>query len=191
MYFLAISWDVPSTGIRPARLVAYTVWAPMQEVPLSTDTTSFISPAALLAHWQGHRRLTRRVIHAFPDDKLFTFSVGGMRPFGVLALEILTMQVPMVHGAISNDWSMRIDPSHRPKHGLLDLWDEHTELLNTLWPQIPAARFGEHMTAFGQFPGVLHDLILYVIDNEIHHRGQGYVYLRALGVEPPAFYERS
>ena len=27
---------------------------------------------------------------------------------------------------------------------------------------------------------------LYVIDNEIHHRGQGYVYLRALGIEPPS-----
>ena len=47
------------------------------------------------------------------------------------------------------------------------------------------------LTAFGQFPGALHDLILYVIDNEIHHRGQGYVYLRALGLEPPPFYERS
>jgi len=32
--------------------------------------------------------------------------------------------------------------------------------------------------------------VLYAVDNEIHHRGQGYVYLRALGVAPPAFYER-
>ena len=38
---------------------------------------SFITPDALLAHWQGHRRLTRRVIDAFPDDQLFTFSLGG------------------------------------------------------------------------------------------------------------------
>jgi len=27
-------------------------------------------------------------------------------------------------------------------------------------------------------------------DNEIHHRGQGYVYLRSLGTEPPPFWER-
>ena len=40
-------------------------------------------------------------------------------------------------------------------------------------------------------PGRANDLILYVIDNEIHHRGQGYVYLRALGIEPPPFWERS
>ena len=44
--------------------------------------------------------------------------------------------------------------------------------------------------AFGQYPGTTHDLILYVIDNEIHHRAQGYVYLRALGIEPPPFYDR-
>lgn len=32
--------------------------------------------------------------------------------------------------------------------------------------------------------------LLYMIDNEVHHRAQGFVYLRALGIEPPAFYER-
>ncbi len=38
----------------------------------------------LLAHWQGHRNLTRRVIEAFPEKELFSFSVGGMRPFAEL-----------------------------------------------------------------------------------------------------------
>ena len=45
------------------------------------NAAAFISPADLLHHWQGHRRLTRRVIEAFPEDKLFSFSVGGMPPF--------------------------------------------------------------------------------------------------------------
>jgi uncharacterized damage-inducible protein DinB len=158
---------------------------------VTSSSAAFITPDALLAHWQGHRRLTRRVINAFPDDKLFTFSVGGMRPFGQLALEIVTMGLPIVRGAISGDWSHGTDRSLRPKHDLLSLWDENTEQLNTLWPQIPASKFSETATAFGQYTGVLHDLILYVIDNEIHHRGQGYVYLRALGLEPPHFYDRS
>jgi uncharacterized damage-inducible protein DinB len=154
-------------------------------------STPFITPDALLAHWQGHRRLSRRVINAFPDDKLFTFSVGGMRPFGALALEMLTMAAPMVRGAVSGEWTSSSSRESRPKEEVLRLWDESTEQLNALWPQIPAQRFGETLTAFGQYTGVLHDLILYVIDNEIHHRGQGYVYLRALGIEPPPFYERS
>jgi uncharacterized damage-inducible protein DinB len=32
--------------------------------------------------------------------------------------------------------------------------------------------------------------VIYSLENEIHHRGQVYVYLRQLEVEPPAFYER-
>lgn len=158
---------------------------------MSTDSTPFIMPGALLAHWQGHRRLTRRVIDAFPDDKLFAFSIGGMRPFGALALEMITMAVPMVQGAVSGDWRAPTDRAPRPKQEILHLWDEGTEQLNALWPQIPPQRFLETLTAFGMYKDVLHELILYVIENEIHHRGQGYVYLRALEIEPPAFYERS
>jgi uncharacterized damage-inducible protein DinB len=158
---------------------------------VSTASSPFITTDSLLAHWQGHRRLTRRVIDAFPDNKLFTFSVGGMRPFGALAMEMVTMAVPMVQGAISGDWNASSSRDSRPKQEVLLLWDESTEQLNSLWPQIPPQRFQETLTAFGQYPGVLHDLILYVIDNEIHHRGQGYVYLRALGIEPPPFYDRN
>jgi uncharacterized damage-inducible protein DinB len=151
----------------------------------------FITPDAMLTHWQGHRRVTRRVISAFPEDQLFTFSAGGMRPFGVLAMEMITMAVPMVRGVVSGDWGASINRDPRPKSEILRQWDDSTDELNALWPQIPPQRFLETATAFGQYTGVVHDLILYVIDNEIHHRGQGYVYLRALGLEPPAFYDRS
>ena len=157
---------------------------------MSTESTPFITPDALLAHWQGHRRLTRRVIDAYPEDQLFTFSIGGMRTFGELALEIATMGVPMLHGVVSGEWSTSPSRDPRPKQEILRLWDESTEQLDELWRQIPPERFLETATAFGQYTGVLHDLILYVIDNEIHHRGQGYVYLRALGIAPPPFYER-
>jgi uncharacterized damage-inducible protein DinB len=155
-----------------------------------TTAATFIPADALLNHWQGHRRLTRRVIDAFPDDQLFTFSVGGMRPFGMLAMEMLTMGVPMVRGVITGEWNSSMDRSPRPKQELLAAWDKVTHELETLWPQISPERFGETIKAFGMYEGRTHDLILYVIDNEIHHRGQGYVYLRALGIEPPPFYVR-
>jgi uncharacterized damage-inducible protein DinB len=158
---------------------------------MAAAATPFITPDALLAHWHGHRRLTRRVIEAFPDEKLFTFSIGGMRPFGELAMEIATMGVPMLRGLVTGEWNASMSRDPRPKQELLRLWDESTEQLDELWPQIAPQRFQETMTAFGQYTDALHNLILYVIDNEIHHRGQGYVYLRALGIEPPPFYERS
>jgi uncharacterized damage-inducible protein DinB len=158
---------------------------------VAAEAVPFITPDALLAHWQGHRRLTRRVIDAFPDDKLFTFSVGGMRPFGVLAQEMLSMGAPMVRGVATGEWKMPTNRDPLPKQEILRLWDESTREIESLWAQIPATRFRETVTAFGQYTGVLHDSMLYVIDNEIHHRGQGYVYLRALGIEPPGFFDRS
>ena len=98
----------------------------------SVSSSSVIPSDALRQHWQGHRRLTRRVIDAFPDDKLFTFSVGGMRPFGTLALEMLTMAVPMVHGALSGEWETSMNRDPRPKQEILRQWDERftTEVLN-------------------------------------------------------------
>ena len=156
----------------------------------NVESPLVIPCTALLDHWQGHRRLTRRVIEAFPEDRLLSFSVGGMRPFGTLAMEMLAMAEPMVRGVVTGDWDQAIGRDPLPKQEILRRWDESTEKMNRLWPQIPAQRFQETITAFGQYPGRVYDLLLYVIDNEIHHRGQGYVYLRALGIAPPPFYER-
>ena len=95
----------------------------------------------------------------------------------------------MVRGTVAGDWNQPAKRERTSRQELLDLWDESTEQINDLWRQIPPNRFQETMTAFGQFEGPLYYLLLYVIDNEVHHRGQGYVYLRALGIEPPPFFE--
>ena len=150
----------------------------------------FISIDALLDHWRGHRRLTRRVIEAFPEDQLFTFSIGGMRTFGELANELLAMAAPMAHGMATLEWGGYSPAKATSKQEILRLWDESTSKIDEMWPQIPEDRFQETITSFGMFTGPGHWQILYVVDNEIHHRAQGYVYLRALGVEPPPFYER-
>jgi uncharacterized damage-inducible protein DinB len=155
------------------------------------STHVLISPAAFLAHWQGHRRLTRRVISAFPADEFSTLSIGGMRPFSDLAAEMLAMAVPTTRGVLTGEWAPYSAGDAKSQAEILKVWDEHTGQLDALFAQIPISRFGETMTAFGQWTMPAHDLFLYVIDNEIHHRGQGYVYLRALGIEPPPFWERS
>jgi uncharacterized damage-inducible protein DinB len=163
--------------------------------PTLTQTALVITPEALLEQWQGHRKLTRRVIEAFPEDKLFTYSVGGMRPFSELAMEMIRMGAPGMEGIVTRvwpnvDWS---DESQNPKtkKDLLKLWDEVTEKINTLWPQIPPTRFQEMDVAFGQWKGPVYWTLFYFIDNEIHHRAQGYVYLRSLGIAPPPFWDRA
>ncbi len=63
-----------------------------------------ISPEQLLKHWQGHRGVTRKTIEAFPEDKLYNYSIGGMRPFATLVMEMLGMAVPGVKGVITGEW---------------------------------------------------------------------------------------
>ena len=149
----------------------------------------------LLEHWQGHRRLTRKVIEAFPEDKLFNYSVGGMRPFADLAIEMIRMGAPGIRGVVIGKWQnwealVKSYPTPHTREELLNLWDRATEQIKSLWPHIPVQRFQEVDKVFDQYEGPIYSSILYFIDNEIHHRGQGYVYLRSLGIEPPPFWDR-
>lgn len=162
-----------------------------------STTSTVISPEDLLKHWQGHRSLTRRVIEAIPDDKLFTYSIGGMRPFAQMAIELLGMGVPSLNGIINRKWEKMEEiaiykKENQPttKQALLEIWDKNTEDINNLWPKIDASRFQDIEVAFGMWEGPVYWLLFYNIDNEIHHRAQGYVYLRSLGIEPPPFWER-
>ncbi len=158
-----------------------------------TDATQMpvITADQLLKQWQGHRKLTRRVIDAFPEKDLFNYSIGGMRTMSEYAMEFLSMAAPTLQGVTTGTWPAG-DDAAKPttKAGLLDAWDKATADIDTMWAKIPAGRWQETDKAFGQWEMPIHSLILYVIDNEIHHRGQGYVYLRSLGIEPPPFYER-
>jgi len=158
----------------------------------ATAPSTVITPEALLQHWQGHRGLTRKMIEAFPEDKLFTYSVGGMRPFAELVYEFMGMAVPGVTGIATGKWQQWADAKKvTTKKDLLSLWDKATEDINHIWPTIPSHRFQEEDVAFGQWPGTGISFVFYFIDNEIHHRGQAYVYLRSLGIEPPAFWDRN
>jgi uncharacterized damage-inducible protein DinB len=160
-------------------------------------TTTLLTPQSLLKHWQGHRGLTRRVIEAFPEAELFTYSIGGMRPFAELAMEIADLTGPGIKGIATGDWGNG-DLPHMTGNGmpttkaeLLNFWDKTTEELHTYWAQLEEDKFNDKVLVFGQYEGTRLSSILYFIDNEIHHRGQGYVYLRGLGIEPPAFWDRA
>lgn len=152
--------------------------------------TNVLTAEDLLKNWQGHRRLTRRVIEAFPEDKLFQFSIGGMRPFAEMTWEFIRMAVVIVDGVATGKWEEHKGVKPTNKAEILRLWDAQTLELSEKFPAIPPRRFSEVDTAFGQWKNSGIGTIQYAIDNEIHHRGQGYVYLRALGIEPPPFWER-
>lgn len=156
------------------------------------ETAQIITSSQLLEHWQGHRRVTRRVIEAFPEKELFTHSIGGMRPFSEMVNELLGIAVPGLQEIVSGKTTeLKEHFDHgNSKARVLEAWDKSTEEINSLWGKIKLERFQENIVLFGQYEGSVQSSIFYFIDNEIHHRGQAYVYLRSLGIEPPFFWER-
>lgn len=151
-----------------------------------------ITPSELLAHWQGHRSLTRKIIVAFPERELFSHTIGGMRPFADMVMELLGIAGPGIREIVTGETAELIEHFEHNNHKnvLLRAWDKTTEEINALWPEIGSERFQQPIKTFGQYEGTIQSSIFYFIDNEIHHRGQGYVYLRSLGVEPPMFWDR-
>ena len=149
-----------------------------------------ISSEALLVHWQAHRRLTRKVIEAFPEEAFFTHSIGGMRPFAAMVMELLAIAGPGIKEIATGNTVAFSEQSEsgKTKDQILQLWDGTTETINTYWQQIDVAHFHKTIKSFGEHEGTVISSILYFIDNEIHHRGQAYVYLRSLNIEPPLFY---
>lgn len=160
---------------------------------LKERTTNVISPDQFLEHWQGHRRLTRKVIEAFPEDQLFNYSIGGMRPFADMVMELLGIAEPGLREIVKGETTQlteHFDHGHI-KDNLLKAWDGATENIDTLWTKMKDIDFQKEILSFGQFPGTVQSSLFYFLENEVHHRAQGYVYLRSLGIEPPMFYDRN
>lgn len=161
-------------------------------VEQNKNVAQVVTPSELLKHWQGHRDLTRRVIEAFPEKDFFKHSIGGMRTFAEMTMELLGIGDPGIKELATGETApLNEHFDHgNSKAKILELWDKATKEINTHWAQLKTERFQESVKIFGQYEGTVLSSIFYFIDNEIHHRGQGYVYLRSLGIEPPAFWDR-
>lgn len=157
------------------------------------SVSQVISSQDLLKHWQGHRALTRRVIEIFPEKEFFEFSIAGMRTFAKLTDELLAIASPALKGIVTREVLPFTEGSSQAlttKAQYLEKWDQATKEINDNWEKLSVEDFSETFNLFGQYEFPIIQNILYFIDNEVHHRGQVYVYLRALDIEPPFFWER-
>ena len=155
------------------------------------NTKSIITKDEMLQHWLAHRSLTRKTIEKFPEKELFEFSIGGMRTFADLTKELLAIAIPGLKSIAGHQTEpYNRDLPMQTKAEILQQWDEATPNITEYFNQIPEERFHEKFKLFGEYELTIINHILYFIDNEIHHRGQGFVYLRALQIEPPFFWDR-
>lgn len=120
----------------------------METQEITATNNIALSPADILEHWQGHRNLTRRVIEAFPEDRLFDFHIGSMRTFADIAMELNHMAAPGAHGVATGEWKelsellkdRDLNPSPTTKAGILEIWDWGTSHMNTIWGELKPGR---------------------------------------------------
>ncbi|WP_229683179.1 DinB family protein [Virgibacillus oceani] len=143
---------------------------------------------------EGNRRLTIRTIEAFPEDKLFDYSpVEPLRPYAAMMKEILNVERAFMSGIARDDWEFKDSFSEvSTKAELLTACEKMSGETRDMWSAITEERLAEMMEDpfFGAGQQSHIERLQYALENEIHHRGQGYIYLRMLGIEPPAFYIR-
>ena len=152
-----------------------------------------IDQAALKKQMDGNRRLTVRTIEAFPEHEIFRYAPAKeLRPFAEMVIEILHMEWGYMRGIALQEWVF--DEPYATvgtKEELLRACAEQNKRIHGHWAGISEERLMEiEQDPFWGGPQSHYERLLYSLENEIHHRGQGFVYLRMLGMEPPAFYER-
>jgi uncharacterized damage-inducible protein DinB len=154
-----------------------------------------MNQASIQSNWESFRRtvgIGLRAVAALPEDSLDKHPVPNMRTPKELVVHMFTMVREFPAGV---------------RAGTLESFDEdaipgglatRADLLaycNKAWadgdaiaPRLTDAQIGATVkTPWGEFPGFA---LMQILGEEfLHHRGQLYVYQRALGVEGPMIYD--
>ena len=147
-----------------------------------------LTPEALLTNLKDVRALTRNVIEAFPEKELFEFNIANLRPFSAMVEEFLRVMDYLFKERFQEQHTLFLEGAFpTTKAEVLALWDRASEILDCEWKEV--GDYTQSLTIY-QMTFSFSQWILYAIENESHHRGQGYTYLRALGIEPPFFWAR-
>ncbi|MFC9597025.1 DinB family protein [Peribacillus butanolivorans] len=153
----------------------------------------FLSKEALFDIMEGNRRLTMSVIEAFPEEKLFHYTpVEKLRPFAEMVKEIMNIERGYMRGIALGEWEFQDSfTTLSTKEALVKACEDVREDTRKMWKNITEGKLEvvEKDPFFD--PSQSHFARLqYALENEIHHRGQGFIYLRTLGIEPPEFFVR-
>lgn len=157
--------------------------------------TDLLTPSRLLESLEGNRRLTLRTIESFPAEALFEYTpTAPLRPFAEMVQEILGLETALVRGVATGQWVFEPEQFAAVKNtsDLLNACEAVRRQTLAYWPSVSAERLAavEPDPFFGGGEQRLFDRLFYALENEIHHRAQGFTYLRLLGIEPPPFWER-
>jgi uncharacterized damage-inducible protein DinB len=145
-----------------------------------------MTKSAILKYWENVRKLTLQLLDLFPEDKFDFKPVETVRNVAEQFDHILVVELYTRIGILTGQWDLApfLSERDRSRKTLRDkLYKEHQKTIGLL-RLLPEGRYLKiYQTPFGSLTG---EVVIYTaIDEEIHHRGNLYTYLRMLGVQPP------
>ena len=140
----------------------------------------------ILKYWENVRMLTLKLLDRFPEQQFGFRPANNVRSVAELFDHVLAVELYARKGLIENVWG----PVPTPGLGMTEkallrdaLSEEHAATIAML-RSLPEKSFSQlYNTPFGKLTG--EGMIYLALDEEIHHRGNLYTYLRILGIEPP------
>jgi uncharacterized damage-inducible protein DinB len=134
--------------------------------------------------------VTRRAVAAIPDDKLDFRPTVEMMSARELALHLIGNYSFLAAGMGENDWgleSFKLKGNYKSTQELVEVFDQLYRRTRGRLEQFPDDGFDLRVKPFGAEQKIS-SIAMGIAEHEIHHRGQLYVYLRLMGVTPPAMY---
>jgi hypothetical protein len=141
----------------------------------------------------AQRRLTIKLLEVFPENELFGFKpTEHLRPFADIAIELLWSEQYMLRGVIEGVWETQYRPeTFANKNAMLSVFRIRQETAAAWFRKVTPERFLQsEPDPYTKQPNTMRSRLEEMIEHETHHRGQGYVYLRLLDLEPPDFWVR-
>jgi uncharacterized damage-inducible protein DinB len=141
---------------------------------------------AILKYWENVRKLTLKVFDLFPHDKFDYRPADEIRSVAEQFDHILICELYARIGILTGVWD------RAPFSGQRDLsratlreklYNENRKTLGLFRMLAEGQYIKIYTTPFGAISGEA--LIYETIDEEIHHRGNLYIYLKILGIAPP------
>ena len=154
----------------------------------------------LVKYWENVRAVTLEYLDAYPPDRLDFRPVDSVFTARDQFQHLIASETMFVRGWLDDIWEF---PWKDGKWCAVDLVDDGFENLDGIkhyYTQVHERGLGflrglppeggsqvlqTHMGALS-----IDAMVLYAIDEEIHHRAQIAIYLRLLGIQPPFFGQR-
>lgn len=163
-------------------------------------TASYTTLERFLDHWDGVRMVTLKLLDCFSEEELRHTVWTGSRTVGEMFHHIGAHQFYAVRGLMKGQWEPSGTLEESPdadwdlhkhliiyKHQTLHHWLERAQQRMRSWAaEVSESRLADFATDNPWHQGMRGWLLLqHAYQDEVHHRGQLYLFARQLGHIPP------